>query len=155
MRDEDLGHPVLQAGQLACPVARGHVVPPGGGGAAGRGGVEGFGDGLGEFFEPAGEFGEGDGEVVDAGGVEPPPLRVEFAAQAGDLLGERAEGPGEPAEGRLRVLRRRLGHSAWSPLVDGPTPAGTSPGQAGIGAVSPLSENAGAVRGSTRCGGRV
>ena len=107
VRDQDLGDPALEAGQLACAVGRVEVVPPGGGRPIGGGGVEGVGDGLGDFFEPAVQFVQPAAQLVHASLVETAPGGVELAAEVGDLLGERTERPGQPRQGG-RVVGRRV-----------------------------------------------
>ena len=91
VRDQDLGDPVLETGQLARPIGGVEVVPPRGCGTFRRGCVEGFSDGGGELFESVGQFSELHGKLVYASMVEPMGGGIELAAEIGHLLRERAK----------------------------------------------------------------
>jgi hypothetical protein len=72
------------------------------------GGVQSVGDRVGEFFEPAGQLVQPFAEAVYAGLVEAPPRGVEVTSELGDLLGKRAERPGQPPHGGRRVTGWRV-----------------------------------------------
>jgi hypothetical protein len=80
LRHQDLRDPGLEAGGFAGAAGRVHVVPAGCGRAFGGGGIERVGDDLGELFEPGGQRGKRDGELVDACGVGAPSEGVVLAA---------------------------------------------------------------------------